>query len=110
MKNILTKILVMAISTTVLISCSKTPNHSIRIENSYAAAMSDVKINSTSYGQIASGSKTGYKPVNEGTFSVSGSTVNGQALTGSGSVSGNGTHKWTMTITSTGTVTLKNDK
>jgi hypothetical protein len=69
--------------------------------------MQDVKINSTSYGSIAVGAVTDYKPVNEGSFGVSGSTVSGKPLSGSGSVSGSGTHKWTVTIHSSGLILVE---
>ena len=110
MKNILAKIFLVAISATLLIGCIKAPSHSMFVKNSYPVAMSDVKINNVSYGQIESGATTDYKPLDEGSFTISGTTVNGQPLTGGGSVSGKGIHKWTMTITSTGGVAFEEDK
>jgi hypothetical protein len=94
----------------LLSNCAKSPNHSIRVKNSYNEAMQDVKVNSTSYGSVGVGSTTDYKPVSEGSFALSGSTVSGKILSGSGTVSGKGTHKWTVTITSAGGVTIVEDK
>ncbi len=93
----------------LLTSCSKA-NHSIRIKNSYSSAFSNVSVGGTSYGSISVGGTTSYKPIDEGNFSLSGTTVGGQPLTGSGSVSGKGTHKWTLTITSGGSVSFAEDK
>ena len=110
MKFIITKIFAVIIFIAIFNSCLKAPNHSMRIKNLYSVAMKDVNINSTSYGSILSGATTDYKPIDEGNFTVSGSTVNGQILTGSGTVSGNGTHKWTTVINSSGSLTLTSDQ
>jgi len=110
MKFIVTKFFAVIVFIAIFNSCLKTPNHSMRIKNLYSIAMTNVSINSTSYGSILSGATTDYKPIDEGNFTVSGATVNGQTLTGSGTVTGNGTHKWTTTITSSGTLSLTLDQ
>jgi len=107
MKKILFVSLAFALIAFMFSSCSA--DHSIRIKNSFSEAMSEVKINSTSYGSIAIGKTTGYKPVDEGSFTMSGSTTSGKPLTGSGSVKGNGTHKWTITITASGSCSIAED-
>jgi len=103
------KILLLTLSF-FIIGCTKEPAHSIRIRNGYQESMGDVRINSKSYGQVNTGSTTAYKPVEEGDFTLSGSFVTGKQLSGSGSVQGQGTHKWTLTITSAGGVAFAEDK
>ncbi len=109
MKSIITKFLVIAVSITLFTSCLSKPDHSIRIKNSYIQAMSDVKINNTSYGPIEIGATTDYKPVDDGDFTVTGTTVGGNPLNGTGSVTGKGKHKWTMTIGSNGKLDIEED-
>jgi hypothetical protein len=110
MKPILKKLMVVSVLAFFLWGCTEDPDHSIRIKNQYSEAMSEVKVNSVSYGQVETGATTGYKPVDEGNFTLSGATVSGLPLTGSGTVTGKGTHKWTLTITSAGGVTMVEDK
>ena len=102
-------IILILMAVVLLAGCSLEPNHSIRVKNQYAEAINNVMIGSVSYGTVGSGSTTNYKPVDEGTHNISGTTISGNPLTGSLSVSGKGTHKWTMTITSSGVVEIKED-
>ena len=92
-----------------LSSCVLEPDHSIRIENKFSETINNTKIGSVSYGTIASGETTGYKPVEEGTHTLSGSTESGGTLTGSVSISGKGKHDWTMTVESNGTLSIQED-
>ncbi len=92
-----------------LMSCLKEPDHSIRIKNNYSKAVNSVRIGSVSYGTISANSQSNYKPVDEGNYSLSGSTTSGERLTGSVGVSGKGKHDWTLTITSSGGIELKED-
>jgi len=110
MKNSSLKVIGILLAIMLLTNCKKAPNHSIRVKNSYFESMTDVKVNSTDYGSIAVGVVTEYKPVNAGSFSMSGSSASGLPLTGSGSVTGNGTHKWTATIAYSGALSLAEDK
>jgi hypothetical protein len=91
-------------------NCQVSPMHSIRIQNSFAEDMSAVNISSVAYGRVNSGAITDYKPANEGSLTISGSTVSGRPLSGSGSINGKGVHKWTITITSAGGVGIIEDK
>lgn len=84
-------------------------DHSVRIKNAYAEPFTNVSIDETSYGAISVGGTTDYKPLDEGDFSISGSTSSGKQLTGSGNVKGKGKHKWTITITAAGGVTINED-
>lgn len=93
----------------LLISCSLEPDHSIRIKNEYFETINNVMIGVVSYGTIASGITSEYKPVDEGSHTLSGTTTSGQPLTGSVTISGKGKHKWTMTILPSGTVEIKED-
>ena len=107
-KSYLSQILVLVITSFLFTSCLKT-EHTVRVKNSYIEAFTDVSVRGTSYGRIESGSTTSYKPIDEGSFTISGSTVSGQQLSGSGSVTGKGIHKWTLTITTGGGVSLVED-
>ncbi|PKP37996.1 MAG: hypothetical protein CVT98_05490 [Bacteroidetes bacterium HGW-Bacteroidetes-15] len=89
--------------------CSFDPDHSIRIKNEYSELVLDVKIGSVSYGDVNSGETTSYKPVDEGTHNLAGTTASSGELIGSVSISGKGTHKWTLTITSSGGVEIEED-
>ena len=106
----LIKLFILSLMAAILLAgCSLEPNHSVRVKNQYAEAINNVMIGSVSYGTVESGSTTAYKPVDEGTHTISGTSNSGNPLTGSLSVSGKGTHKWTMTITSSGVVEIKED-
>jgi len=107
-KSYLSHILVLVITSFLFTSCLKT-EHTVRVKNSYIEAFTDVSVRGTSYGRIESGSTTSYKPIDEGSFTISGSTVSGQQLSGSGSGTGKGKHKWTLTITAAGGVSLVED-
>ena len=111
MRKLLFVLLVLAISGLIFTSCSFDPNHTIRVKNLYSEPFSNVSINSTSYGKVDVGSTTDYKSVDEGSFTLSGTTVTSKtSLSGSGTVTGKGTHKWTLVITSSGGVTISEDK
>jgi hypothetical protein len=101
-KTILARVFIVVILVTLLTSCLKKPNHSIRIQNFYSQAWSDIKINSTSYGRVEIGGVTGYKPVEEGNFIVTGTTENGNPLLGKGYITGKGDFDWTLTINEEG--------
>jgi hypothetical protein len=108
MKKSISAIMLIAALIIVFSACTKA-THSIRIKNNYTQAMTDMKVNETSYGAIAIGATTDYKPVDEGEFTISGTTSSGFPLSGSGKVTGNGKHKWTMTIGADGKLALSED-
>lgn len=98
------------ISTTLIFQgCLKDPNHSIRIKNDYPLTVKNVSIGSIGYGSIGNGVTSDYKHVNEGTSDVSGTTAAGQTLSGEVYVKGMGNHKWTLTILSSGKLSIKED-
>lgn len=109
MKNLIILCLLL-FSMGLMSSCSKDPSHSIRFNNNYIETINDVKVNSTSYGNIDKGATTDYKPVDEGNFTLSGTTASGQPWTGGGTVNGAGKHKWTITIRDNGGINLAEDK
>ena len=96
-------------STILFTSCLKT-EHYIRIQNLYTEAFSEVSVNGSSYGRIESGQTSTYRQIDEGNISISGTTMSGRILSGSGSITGKGTHNWTITISSTGTVGISENK
>ena len=91
-------------------SCLKGPNHSIRITNYYPEKINNIKIGSVGYGSVEYQKTTAYNPVEDGTHTLSGSSSSGGTLSGSVSISGRGTHKWTLTILSNGGLDFKEDK
>jgi hypothetical protein len=90
-------------------SCEIDPNHSIRIKNEYPATINNLKIGSVSYGSVANGATTEYKPVEDGSHSISGSINSSKTITGTVSVKGTGTHKWTVKITTSGGAVINED-
>ena len=101
MKSIRHVMIFMLFSAFFLSSCLK-PNHSLRIKNEYSSSLK-VVVGPNDYGTISPGSTTEYKSIPEGSHNISGGVV------GSVSISGKGTHKWTITIGSGGTVSAKED-
>ena len=85
-----------------LTSCLKT-QHSVRINNQFNRALT-VTVGSDDFGLVSPGLTTSYQNIPEGSSSLGGD------LTGSVSVSGKGTHKWTLTITSSGGFKIVEDK
>lgn len=86
------------------------PDHSIRIKNDFSQNILNTKIGDVAYGIVSSGTTTAYLSVDDGTHNIWGTTPNNLTLTGTVTVIGNGTHKWTMTILASGSVTLAEDK
>ena len=105
-----TKLIIGILSASVLFftSCLKA-DHSLRVKNSYSQPFTNVTVDGTSYGPISVGGTTDYKPLEEGDFTISGTTTTGSQLSGSGKVTGKGKHKWTMTITAAGGVSIVKD-
>jgi hypothetical protein len=109
MKNLKTLFLFVLVGL-ALTSCEVfEPDHSIRITNKYPETINHLTIGIASYGNVASGETTGYESVETGSSTVSGTTESGASVSGSVSISGAGAHKWTVTITSSGTFEIKED-
>ena len=93
----------------MLNGCELEPDHSIRIKNDFAETINNVKIGSVEYNSVNSGALTDYKPVSEGSHTLSGTSESGGTLSGSVSVTGNGEHNWTLTVKSDGNVEIEED-
>lgn len=91
-----------------LVSCKK-ENHSIRVRNLYTCDIVNVKVGTVEIGDVASGVNSSYYPIETGSFMLVGSPVCGGSLYGSGSISGAGRHRWTLTLNSLGTVSIQED-
>ena len=102
-------ILVILFTGILLSGCDLDPNHSVRINNQYPEDIYNMQIGEVSYGHVVSGDLTGYKPMEEGTHALSGTTASSMTITGTVSISGKGTHKWTMKITSSGGFEIRED-
>lgn len=100
MKKLSVYILILIVG--VFTSCLK-PKHSVRVQNNYSVGL-HVIIGPNDYGTVGTGSTTSYKSIPEGSHTISGD------VTGSMSVTGKGKHNWTVSISSSGVVTLKEDK
>lgn len=108
MKNLILKI-VAPLLIVFFTSCLK-ENHSVRLQNNYAYQVNNFVAGTASIGNVAAGSTSEYKSISTGNFNISGTTTNNQSISGSGSITGKGTHKWTITLSSAGQVTIKEDK
>ncbi len=89
------------------IKCSKS-DFSIRIKNQYQEQL-NVMVGTVKFFDILSGQTTAYKPIDKGQFNVVGGTSSGKSIWSSIKLDGSGTHKWTVTIESTGELTLNRD-
>ena len=78
-------------------SCVK-EHHFIRFRNNYNEQFNNITIGTANIGSVAPGATSDYKSINSGNSSIYGSSASGKSLTGSGSISGQGTHSWTMTL------------
>ena len=97
------------ISTILLTSCTKS-DHSVRAKKLFTEPFTNISVNSASFGRVEAGATTTYRQIEEGSFTLSGTTQSGRPLTGSGKISGKGTHKWTITIATTGVASIAEDK
>lgn len=106
MKKLIPALFLFAI---LLASCGK-ENHTIRFRNNYSQQINHVQVGSATIGDVQAGSTSDYHAINTGNFTISGTSTSGQALYGSGSISGKGKHKWTVTLTSAGLISMAEDK
>jgi len=104
------KLLSLFVLILVFNGCEVSPNHSVRVKNSYSETIYNMKVGSVGYDSVSTGEVTIYKPVAEGSHTLSGNTKTGSNLNGSISVTGNGTHKWTLEILPTGNLAIQEDK
>lgn len=113
--KIKSKILIFIIATLtaglMLMGCSKSndPDHYIRVKNEFAETIMNLQVGSANYANVNPGTLTGYIHVYEGVNPISGNTGSGVTLSGSVSVSGKGTHRWTLTILSSGGANIVED-
>jgi hypothetical protein len=94
-------------STILFFSCQKMGSY-MRVKNEYSQELYNVVVGSAQIGNVPSGGTSDYQLINTGSFSISGTTSTNQALSGSGSISA-GNHHWTITINSTGKVSIAAD-
>jgi uncharacterized protein YceK len=103
------KILIFLTIIVLFAGCALEPNHSIRVKNLYQEKIKTIKIGTATFNNIDYKKTTEYKPIDEGNFSITGSTETYKQIYGSGTVTGKGTHKWTLIINSSGTLTMQKD-
>jgi hypothetical protein len=108
MKAILKTLL---ISSLILLftACIK-ENHTVRFTNNYHLTINSVHIGTAFIGTVDPGQTSQYVKINAGNFQITGTSSNGGALMGSGTISGKGKHKWTVALNSAGTVSMMEDK
>jgi hypothetical protein len=90
-------------------SCFK-EDHRIRFQNNFSLKINDVNAGNANLGSVNSGETTDYASIATGNFNITGTATNGNKLQGSGSVSGKGKHKWTIKLSSTGGLSISEDK
>lgn len=91
----------------LLSGCFK-PDHSVRFSNKFSLEMTNVTIGNASIGTVAPGETSAYKSISTGNFNISGQSATGH-LEGSGTISGKGKHKWTVTLGADGKITMQED-
>jgi hypothetical protein len=79
-------------------------NHYVRFDNNYHLSVENLRVGTAYFGTVDPGTITEYVSITSGNFSISGKVSNGAQLTGSGTVSGRGKHKWTITLGADGTI------
>ncbi|HYC28327.1 MAG TPA: hypothetical protein VEB42_05910 [Chitinophagaceae bacterium] len=92
----------------LLASCKE--DHSVRFRNSFSQGLTNVSVGPAYFATVKAGQTTEYKAIETGNFEIKGKTDNGQVLSGSGSISGKGKHKWTVILSAAGTVSMSEDK
>src|SRR5690606_6403497 len=95
--------LLLSVLSLYLTGCFK-ENHTIRFKNQYHEAISDVRIGTAYIGTVRASSTSHYESINTGNFDLTGVSESGAPLSGSGTISGKGKHKWTLTLSSAGTI------
>lgn len=106
----LISIIAILLAVVLFYGCKKDPDHYLRINNQYPESIDNVVVGTAGFGSVKTGTLTVYKHINEGVSSLSGTTSSGATVSGIVSISGDGTHRWTMTILPTGAVTIAEDK
>ncbi len=95
----------------LLSSCLK-PDHFVRITNNNYDPIINVMVGPASFGEVDPLRTTDYMHIPEGTSTISGVDKNNSSivLTGNVSVTGDGKHRWTVTINQNGTLSIQRDK
>ena len=83
-----------------LTSCSKDPDHSIRIVNNYGQRIDGVQIGGASFGGIDARATSDYMPISDGSHLLRFTLGSFQVTSDPIDIQGNGTHKWTISIQS----------
>jgi hypothetical protein len=89
-------------------SCLK-EDHTIRFRNNFRESILNVRLGNADIGTVGIGGVSSYKSITTGDFNISGNTSSGGTLSGSGSITGKGKHKWTVTLSSSGSITMEED-
>ncbi|MFN8415622.1 MAG: hypothetical protein U0U66_04740 [Cytophagaceae bacterium] len=101
----------MFFGTWLLLACQLSSEYYVRITNQNSDDLINVTVGSAKFGAVTSGSTTSYYRIPEGNSAVNGQYKSNPTvlLKGSVTATGNGNHKWTVTISSTGTLSVKED-
>ena len=81
----------------------------MRFKNDFNEIVQNVTAGNAYLGTVAPGKTSDYVPFAGSSFIISGMSVSGKQLNGTESVSGKGTHKWTITLKSDGTLGFSED-
>ena len=111
MKHIFKQIILFATLCVLALSCNKPADHSIRVKNDSSSPIGTITVGALTFKDIKAKTATEYLAIPEGTYSVG-----GDISTNEFTISGKGTHKWSITIkdgnseTNPLEITLEEDK
>jgi hypothetical protein len=98
------------VSALFLLTCCVKDDHTVRFKNDFNKTINNVVAGTAQLGTVAPGNTSDYKSINTGEFKISGSAATGEQLTGEGTITGKGKHRWTITLSPSGIVSMSEDK
>jgi hypothetical protein len=89
-------------------SCSK-KDYAVRFKNDFNETINNIKVANAFIGTVKYGETSDYFYFNGKSFMVTGMSATGRAVNDTEAVSGNGKHRWTITLNSDGTISFDED-
>ena len=93
MRHLLKHIILFVTLCVLAFSCNKPADHSIRVKNDSSSPIGTITIGALTFKDIKAKTATDYQSIPEGTYSVG-----GDISTNEFTISGKGTHKWSIRI------------
>jgi len=91
------------------LACKKENEHKVRFNNKYETEISDIFISELLIGTVQPGILSNYVSVKAGAHRITFTTPDNQFLDSELFLTGEGEHRWTISIYPNGTVDLKED-